>query len=247
MDKHTLALISIIGSCFDVLGALYLAYDLLGGQHGPLRTLTRGVTYGLLFGAAYGFIFGPIFGLASGVTHGVTLGWEYSRASRNEPKPGLWHDVAASGIRALGFAIGTAHLFGLLFGASFGLLSTVGQSIAYRVGIRPELDYAPARRPRLTKHQLWAAVNRMLGYALAGYISAAIAHQRTHALALGLRTGSTVGAVTVLASAWVPYVEWTADHMRERTMGVFGIRLILIGFALQSVQYWVVVLNVPMG
>ena len=34
--KETLALISIIGSSLDVLGALYLAYDLLGGEHGPL-------------------------------------------------------------------------------------------------------------------------------------------------------------------------------------------------------------------
>ena len=51
IDKHTLALISIVGSSLDVLGALYLAYDLLGGEHGPLRTLTRGVTYGALFGA----------------------------------------------------------------------------------------------------------------------------------------------------------------------------------------------------
>ncbi len=42
IEKHTLALISIIGSSLDVLGALYLAYDLLGGEHGPLRTLTRG-------------------------------------------------------------------------------------------------------------------------------------------------------------------------------------------------------------
>ena len=52
-DKHTLALVSITGSALDVLGALYLAYDLLGGEHGPLRTLTRGVTYGALFGAGY--------------------------------------------------------------------------------------------------------------------------------------------------------------------------------------------------
>ena len=38
IDKHTLALVSIVGSSLDVLGALYLAYDLLGGEHGPLRT-----------------------------------------------------------------------------------------------------------------------------------------------------------------------------------------------------------------
>jgi hypothetical protein len=46
IDKHTLAPISIVGSSLDVLGALCLAYDLLGGEHGPLRTVTRAVTYG---------------------------------------------------------------------------------------------------------------------------------------------------------------------------------------------------------
>jgi hypothetical protein len=54
LDKHTLALVSIVGSSLDVLGALYLAYDLVGGEHGPLRTLTRGVTYGALLGTGYG-------------------------------------------------------------------------------------------------------------------------------------------------------------------------------------------------
>ena len=38
-DKHTLAWISIIGSSFGVLGALYLAYDFLGGEHGPLQSI----------------------------------------------------------------------------------------------------------------------------------------------------------------------------------------------------------------
>jgi hypothetical protein len=44
MDHHTVAAISITGTSLDVLGSLYLAYDLLGGQHGPLRVLTRAVT-----------------------------------------------------------------------------------------------------------------------------------------------------------------------------------------------------------
>src|SRR5580692_6751775 len=106
MDKHTLALISIVGSSLDVLGALYLAYDLLGGEHGPLRTLTRAITYGVLFGAGYGVALGPVVGLATGVANGATLAWELSRASRHGPKPGFWHDVAMSAIRGLGFALG---------------------------------------------------------------------------------------------------------------------------------------------
>jgi len=90
IDKHTLALISIVGCCLDVLGALYLAYDLLGGEHGPLRTLTRAVTYGVLFGVGYGLVLGVVFGLVTGPAHGITLGSEFSRASRNRPKPGIW-------------------------------------------------------------------------------------------------------------------------------------------------------------
>ena len=43
MDHHTVAVVSLTGTCLDVLGSLYLAYDLLGGQHGPLRLLVCSV------------------------------------------------------------------------------------------------------------------------------------------------------------------------------------------------------------
>ena len=244
IDKHTIALVSIIGSSLDVVGALYLAYDLLGGEHGPLRTLTRGVTYGLLFGIGYGLALGPVFGLASGVAHGITLAWEFSRASRHRPKPGFWYDTAMSAIRAGGFALGATYLYGVTFGAVFGVLSTLGQSLAYRVGIRPTIDYQPAKRPRLTKHQLLAALNRTVGYTVAGYISALAAGQRAGALSVGVRAGLVIGVVTAVESPFTPFIEWSADHVPEKSMGVFGIGLILIGFALQSVQYWVALLDV---
>jgi hypothetical protein len=201
IDKHTLALVSITGSALDVLGALYLAYDLLGGEHGPLRTLTRGVTYGALFGAGYGLALGPIFGLASGLAHGITLAGEFSRAARRGPKPGFWYDTAMSAIRGGGFALGAAYLYGSTFGITFGALSTVGQVIAYRAGIRPTLDYQPATRPRLTKHQFLAAVNRAVGYAAAGYISALTAGQRANALSVGVKAGLAIGVVTAIVNA----------------------------------------------
>ncbi len=71
MDHHTVASISIAGSCLDVLGSLYLAYDLLGGQHGPLRLLTRGChVFGIIFGVGYGLGLGLIFGSVAGVVIG---------------------------------------------------------------------------------------------------------------------------------------------------------------------------------
>src|SRR6185503_11624802 len=93
IDKHTLALISIIGCSLDVLGALYLAYDLLGGEHGPLRTLTRSMTYGVLFGIGFGLALGPVFGLVTGIAHGITLGWEYSWASQGCRDRSFWRDT----------------------------------------------------------------------------------------------------------------------------------------------------------
>jgi hypothetical protein len=243
IDKHTLAVISIVGSSLDVLGALYLAYDLLGGEHGPLRTLTRAISYGALFGAGYGLALGPVFGLATGVALGITLAWEFSRASRGGPKPGFWYDVAMSAIRGVCFALGTAYLYGVKFGATFGALSTVGQVFGYRVGIRPTIDYQPATHPRLTKNQLLAVVNRTAGYTIAGYLSALTAHQRANALSVGVKAGLAVGVVTAIGNACTPFIEWTADHMPEKRMGVFGVGLILIGFALQSVQYWVTLLT----
>ena len=243
IDKHTLALVSIVGSSLDAIGALYLAYDLLGGEHGPLRTLTRGVTYGILFGVGYGLALGPVFGLASGLTHGATLAWEYSRASKQQPQPGFWHDVVTSAIRGLGFALGAAYLYGWTFGVIFGALAAVGQVIGYRMGIRPTLDLEPAARLRLSRRQLLGAANRTVGFSLAGYVSAVAARHQDVAWSVGLKAGLAVGVVTVIVGTFTPAIEWGADHVPEKSMGVFGVVLILIGFLLQSVQYWVALLT----
>jgi hypothetical protein len=244
IDRHTVALISIVGSSLDVLGALYLAYDLLGGAHGPLRTLTRAVTYGTLLGTGFGLALGPVFGVVSGLAHGITLAWEYSRASRNRPRLGVWVDTTMSAIRGCGFGLGTAYLFGAPFGITFGVLSTVGQAIAYRFGIRPTAEYQPATRPRLTRFMLLSSLNRTVGYGVAGYVSSLVAHEKEHAVAVGLRAGLAIGLVTVISISCTPFIEWTADHLPVRRMGVFGIGLILVGFTLQSVQYWVALLDV---
>lgn len=244
IDARTLAIVSLIGSSFDVVGSLYLAYDLLGGEHGPLRTLTKAVTYGLLFGVGYGVVLGPIFGLAIGTTHGITLSWELARAARHDLKPGFWYETTMSAIRGCGFAVGASYLFGLKFGITFGIFSAAGQVVAYSIGIRPSLDYAPASRPGMSKFQILAAVNRAVGYGIAGYISALIGRQHAPAWKFGLAAALIVGVVTAFMNYCMPMIEWTADRMPERRMGVVGVGLILIGFALQSVQYFVTLLRV---
>jgi hypothetical protein len=247
VTHYQLAAVSLIGSFFDVLGALYLAYDILGGKHGPLRALTRGVTYGLIFGVPYGAVLGLPFGIAAGVAHGITLAFELTRAAKQlRPYP-LRYEFLFSVIRGIGFGIGATYLHGREFGIYFGVLATVGQCAAYRIGIRPALDYGPRRAPRISPMQIAAAVLRTFGYLAAGYISAVAARHGMHALMLGVETGLSIGIVTAAANALMPFIEWAADTIPDRRLGVLGVVLILIGFTLQSVQYWLILLDIPVN
>jgi hypothetical protein len=245
LDHHTVAAISIAGSCLDVLGSLYLAYDLLGGQHGPLRLLTRAVTYSIVFGLGYGLGLGPIFGVATGAATGITIAIELSRMARKQDHYSLFWESVFSAIRGLAFGVGLYFLVGFRFSAAFGILITVGQTLAYSRGVRPNMDYNPSRRPRLSRLQLMAALVRTVGYIATALVCSALVQHLEHPWIFALRVGIVTGLVTALGTALVPFVEHFSENLPERSMGAFGIGLIFVGFSLQSFQYWLVVLDVP--
>jgi len=244
ITHHQLAAISIVGSFLDVLGALYLAYDILGGKHGPLRTLTRMVTYGVLFGVGYGLPLGLAFGIAAGAAGGVTLALEFSRNSQMLGRHPFRYEVLFSVIRGLGFGIGAGWIHGPEFGAAFGVLTTGAQIAGYRLGMYPGMYGTEIHALRFTWSRLWLALLRTAGYGLAGYASATIAHHEMHRVMFGEDVGLATGILTALINFLAPYVEWVSDNMAERRMGVLGVILILSGFCLQSVQYWVALLDV---
>ena len=244
MDHHTVAAISITGTSLDVLGSLYLAYDLLGGQHGPLRLLTRAVTYSLVFGIGYGLGLGLFFGLAAGVATGLTLSIELNRAARGLDHYSLPWEGLFSAIRGLGIAVGLYPIVGFAFAVAFALLITLGQIFAYSRGMRPALDYAASRRPRLTRRQFWGTVVRALGYIATALICSTFVHHVEHPWFFAIRVGLVTGIVTGVGMTVNPYIEYYADNLPERWLGAFGIGLILCGFALQSVQYWLALFDV---
>ena len=245
MDHHTVATVSIAGSGLDVLGSLYLAYDLLGGQAGPLRLLTRAVTYSVVFGIGYGLGLGLFFGVAAGVATGVTLAIELTRMARTQDHYSLFWESVFSAIRGLAFGAGLYGLVGFRFGAAFGILITVGQILAYSRGLRPSIDYEPRRRPRLSKRQFVAAVVRTVGYIATALICSAFVQHLEHPWQFSLRVGLVTGLVTATGNAMGPFIEYFSENLPERRMGAFGIGLIFVGFSLQSLQYWLAVLDVP--
>jgi hypothetical protein len=244
MDHHTVAAISITGTCLDVIGSLYLAYDLLGGQHGPLRLLTRMVTYSIVFGVGYGLGLGPFFGVTTGIASGVTIAIELNRAARGRDHFSLWWEGFFSAIRAVAFGAGLYRTLGWQFAAAFAFLLTVGQIFAYSRGMRPALDYAPTGSPRLTRRHVWGILERTLGYTVTALLCSALVQHVDHVWLFALRVGLVIGIVTGVGTASVPMIEYYADNLPERRLGAFGIALILCGFALQSFQYWVALLDV---
>jgi hypothetical protein len=45
LNQRAVYVISLAGVALDALGALYLADDLFGGEHGTLRTLTKAIPH----------------------------------------------------------------------------------------------------------------------------------------------------------------------------------------------------------
>jgi hypothetical protein len=247
MDHHTVAAVSITGTCLDVLGSLYLAYDLLGGQHGPLRLLTRIVTYSVIFGIGYGLGLGLVFGLVAGITTGITIAIELNRAARGLEHYSLRWEALFAAMRGTAFASGLHQILGVRFAIAFAVLVTVGQIVAYARGMRPGMDYAANRRPRFTRRQLGATVTRAVGYMATALLCSFLAHRVDDAWLFALRVGLVTGVATAVGSVVTPYIEYYADHLPERWLGAFGIGLIFCGFTLQSLQYWLVLFDVHLS
>src|ERR1700678_4209727 len=206
MDHHMVASISIAGSCLDVLGSMYLAYDLLGGPHGPLRLLTRAVTYSILFGLGYGLGLGLIFGVASGIATGVTIAIELNRTSKRQDHYSLPWEALFSAIRAFAFSAGLYPQVGLRFAILYAILLTGGQVVAYSRGLRPSLRYQASRAPNLSRVFVWATVLRTVGYIVAALLCSAIVRHVEHPWLFATRLGVVTGVITGIGMAFSPHI-----------------------------------------
>jgi len=85
----------------------------------------------------------------------------------------------------------------------------------------------------------------MVGYIAAALICSALAPGLEHARLFAVRVGLVTGLVTAVGITVNPFIEYYADNLPERRLGVFGIWLLLCGFVLQSVQYWLAIFDIP--
>jgi hypothetical protein len=184
------------------------------------------------------------FGFAAGIATGITLAIELTRAARGLEHYSLPWETVFSAIRGLAFGAGLSKILGFRFAIAFAVLLTIGQVFAYSRGMRPAIDYVASRRSRLTRRQFRGTIVRTVGYIATALVCSAFVHHVEHVWSFALRVGLVTGLVTGVGATVNPYIEYYADNLPERRLGVFGIGLILCGFALQSVQYWLALFDV---
>jgi hypothetical protein len=87
-------------------------------------------------------------------------------------------------------------------------------------------------------------VVRTSGYIASALLCSTFIHHLDHAWPFAIRVGLVTGIVTGMGATVNPYIEYYADNLPERRLGALGIGLILCGFALQSLQYWLALFDV---
>ena len=233
MDQ-IVSLLSLVGVVLNALGGLYLAYDLLGAKRGPLRLLARLFTYSAILGLGYGVLLGLWFGLAGAFFLGPAIEYQLWRRSRGiVPSTLEWVLLAA--VRGLAFGVAGWLTVGRDFGIAFGILSAIVMQVTYEFGFGTN-TYRIYKRPGLDRADVWAGFIRGAVVGLAGILSGAITG-RAEALRFGIEIGLVVGSLNTAVTILSPPVEWWVDNLPDRALGGYGAFLVLIGSALQTVQY----------
>ena len=242
VDHRVIDIFALSGAVLDALGGLYLAYDLLGGKYGPLRTLTRCTTYAIPYGLGYALI-GRWFGVIGCVLMGPITGFEQSRRAR-EGREAKFESTLFAVLRGVAFAIASWSSASPAFAVVFGLLCAIFLILAYRLAGSPGDVWVEQAKPHISKVTWVVFASRGFAVGASSIVAGAVTGTPGE-FALGLKIGLVAGSLSGLTNAFGPLVEWWADNLSPRRLGAFGTILLLIGFCLQSVQYVLPLFNVP--
>ena len=247
ITHRLVAELSLAGMGLDVLGGCYLAYDLLGGKRGPLRTIAQATGYIAVFFTGYNILVGLRYAIVAASGMGILLAIEFRRAAISPARGRERRATVLLFAFLRGFVLGLAgiSIAGLSFGVVFGILSGIGLSISYVLGFAPTHDYEAKSKPYLSLHKVFASLWRAAVVSVAGIVAGLLTSAETHWILFGLKLGLAAGTVSAMIGLFSPTVEWWIENLPERRLGVIGVGLILVGMLFQSVQYWLIVFDMP--
>lgn len=248
MVQHWDAWCNLIGSLLGVLGGFYLTYDIIGGRNGPLSGMTRGVTYTLLFGIGYTTGLGLRFGLIASLGLGALLALEFFLEPRHPRSRKHRHSKSFSVVLGVGRSFFLALALGAIAGWKAGLvffpLAAVVLSGLNLAGFAPADELHISRRLKLREKQLLASFLRG-GFAgvscwAAGFLAGNPLLTNT---LFPWKFGLTIGGTSLFVGIFSPWVEGWVERTSEKGLAAIGILLVILGFILQALPNWIVLLG----
>lgn len=236
LAPDVLARISLAGMALELLGGCYLAYDLLGGRNGPLRSIARATGYLPLFLGGYWLLLGLPFALIGSVGMAALLAVEFHYAAKPGKPSRL--TLAAFGL-ARGLVLGAASVlpFGPAFAGLYAVLTGIGLAIVNALGLAPADDYESKPRPGLRPHNLLASAVRAM-VALAASVVAVMTLHTPNPFNLVVRLVIAVGMISTMVGLCSPAIERFTLEAPERRLGLIGLGFILGGTLLDSLDKW---------
>lgn len=240
LDNYASAVISMAGMTFDSIGGLYLAYDLLGGERGPLSQLTRCATYSLIAVLCYSLTMNFKFALICGVGMGTIIGIQlHLLGAKKAPTRKQHFFIALARMLVIGF--GTSMIMAKPAACVLGLGAFFASMASARLKISPEYWYESSRKPTFQIKRILVGLFLGTVFAICAFLGETISGVGIdRSITFGLRLGVVVGTGTALVASLIPFVEWWADNFPPKTMGYVGAVMFMIGFFLQSIpSLWV--------
>ncbi|MBX9570203.1 MAG: hypothetical protein K2X77_14995 [Candidatus Obscuribacterales bacterium] len=243
MSDQLSAQISLLGMLLDAAGGLFLAYDLLGGEKGPLSTFTRMFTYSCLSVLFYGLAMGLRFGLIVGISIGSCLGLHLERLGKDKKDTPLFM-FSISLVRAV--ALGSA-----VYLEGHPIVATIGGCVVFAASmLLPFFKLGPAmliekssKKPSLNKKKVGFAVLLGALVACTDILCVQFANVTKQDMSHMVRLSATVVMATLIISAISPTIEWYADNVEPKVLGYLGTILFIVGFMLQAFPSLVTVLS----
>ncbi len=242
MDEHFSAVITIIGMTCDVMGGLYLAYDLLGGENGPLARLTKIVNYSVLLVLLFLSTMGLKFALIVGIAFGTSLGLHFDRAGRSIPETQKFLLLTAT-MRGVAIAIAVWLKENHILGLVMGVLVFAMSMLLPRFKISPSALYMSGKRPQLSWRQFLIAFALMSVSIASGLVGASIAHGDARTVGFVIKFGLTFGFAIFVVSTVSPLIEWYSDNLPPQSFGTMGVILFIIGFVIQAIPSFATIFN----
>jgi hypothetical protein len=231
----------MIGMTFDSIGGLYLAYDLLGGQDGPLSRVTRIVNYSLLFFLIMILGFNLKFALIGSIGLGTATAFHMHRISHNEPETTRFLFCIAL-LRGLTIFWATSYVMSLVAATIGGIGLFLVSFLLPRYSLTPKLWYTPGVKPSITPQKILFSCIIGLTVTVVLTIGEYFGHDSL-SLFGSIRTALVLSLSLMAVTIFAPAIEWFADNVPDKRMGYVGAIMFMMGFVIQSIPSLIILLQ----